>query len=79
MRFVHLEDGQRLNVHAELAYGRIGQERARSALGQLANSDLLCLLLAYAGEKHLAEIPPRIRAWPAPLTKRVASAAAVAL
>ena len=78
-RFAHLEDGQRLNVHAELAYGRIGQERARSALGQLANSDLLCLLLAYAGEKHLAELAPRIRAWPAPLTKRVASAAAVAL
>lgn len=78
-RFEHLEDGHRLNVHAELAYGRIGQQRARSVLGRLATSDLLSLLLAYAEERHLADMEPRIRRWPAPLTSRVAAAAAVAL
>jgi len=30
-RFEHLEDGHRLNVRSELAYGRISQQRARSA------------------------------------------------
>ena len=78
-RFEHLEDGHRLNVHSELAYGRIGQQRARSALGRLATSDLLSLLFAYVEERHLAEMEQRIRRWPAPLTNRVAAAASVAL
>lgn len=78
-RFEHLEDGHRLNVHAELAYGRIGQQQARSSLGGLATSDLLSLLFAYVGESHLSEMEPRIRSWPAPLAKRVGTAAAVAL
>lgn len=78
-RFEHLEGGHRLNVHAELAYGRIGQQRARSALGQLATSDLLSLLFAYIEERHLTEMEQRIRRWPSPLINRVAAAAAVAL
>lgn len=78
-RFDHLEDGRRLNVHAELAYGRIGQKRARSALGGLATSDLLSLLFAYAEDSRLAEMEARIRRWPASLTKRIGPAAAVAL
>lgn len=78
-RFEHLEGGHRLNVHAELAYGRIGQQRARSALGLLATSDLLSLLFAYIEERHLTEMEQRIRRWPSPLTNRVAAAAAVAL
>lgn len=79
-RFEHLEDGHRLNVHAELSYGRHnGHSRARSVHARLAASDPLSLLLAYVDEGRLAELEPRIKAWPAPLTKRVASAAAVAL
>ncbi len=78
-RFEHLSDGRRMNVHAELAYGRIGQQRARSALGRLAKSDLLSLLFAYVEERHLAEMEQRIRRWPAPLINRVAAAASVAL
>lgn len=79
-RFEHLEDGRRLNVHAELSYGRRnGHNRARSVHARLAASDPLSLLLAYVDEGRLAEFEPRIKAWPAPLTKRVASAAAVAL
>ncbi|WP_207896342.1 hypothetical protein, partial [Brevundimonas sp. 357] len=78
-RFEHLEGGYRLNVHSELAYGRIGQQRARSALGQLATSDLFSLLFAYVEERHLTEMEQRIRRWPSPLINRVAAAAAVAL
>jgi len=63
-RFEHLSDGHRMNVHAELAYGRIGQQRARSALGRLATSDLLTLLFAYVQERHLAEMEQRITGWP---------------
>lgn len=78
-RFEHLEGGHRLNVHAELAYGRIGQQRARGALGRLATSDLLSLLFAYIEERRLTEMEQRIRRWPSPLINRVAAAAAVAL
>ncbi|MEN5364443.1 hypothetical protein [Brevundimonas intermedia] len=78
-RFEHLSDGHQMSVHAELAYGRIGQQRARSALGRLATSDLLSLLFAYVQERHLAEMEQRIRGWPAPLINRVAAAASVAL
>ncbi|MNV11144.1 hypothetical protein D3C71_1016980 [compost metagenome] len=78
-RFEHLSDGHRMNVHAQLAYGRIGQQRARSALGRLATSDLLSLLFAYAQERHLAEMEQRIRRWPTPLINRAAAAASVAL
>lgn len=77
--FQHLEDGRRLNVHAELAHGRIGQQKARSLLGSLATSDLMSLLFAYMGESQLTKLEPRMRRWPAPLAKRVAGAAAVAL
>ncbi len=78
-RFVHLFDGRQANVHAELAYGRIGQERARGPLGRLASSDPLVVLFAYAHERHLAEMERRIRSWPAPLVNRAAAAASVAL
>lgn len=77
--FDHLEDGRRLNVHAELAYGRIGQQKARSVLGNLATSDLLSLLFAHMEEGALARFERRIRHWPAPIAKRVGAAAAVAL
>ena len=79
-RFTHLEAGSQLNVHAELSYGRRNSyARARSVHARLAASDPLCLLLAYAEEHHLMHLEERIRAWPEPLTNRVASAAAVAL
>ena len=77
--FEHLEDGRRLNVHAELAFGRVGQKKARNALGNLATSDLLSLLFAYMGESQLEKMEARVRCWPAPLARRVASATAVAL
>lgn len=77
--FNHLSDGHRLNVHAELAFGRVGQQKARSLLGSLATSDILSLLFAYIGEGELERLEPRIRHWPAPLARRVGAAAAVAL
>lgn len=79
-RFAHLEAGRQLNVHAELSYGRRNSHaRARSVLARLAASDPLCLLLAYADEHQLLHFEERIRAWPTPLTNRMASAAAVAI
>lgn len=54
-------------------------EQGRTALGQLAISDLFSLLLAHIDSRHLAEWAPRFRLWPDPLMKRIRAAAGVAL
>lgn len=78
-RYEHLQQGQRLNIHAELAYGRNGQARARRSLGRMATSDLFSLVLAYADDVPLQSLERRVAAWPRPIAARLRQAASVAI